>query len=245
MGGVRFTEEWVREYRKKREAESRNSAEAGGAPHPTRLAAGHLQNYGIAATGSYERLDSLRDAPPPGEGLGAVTAESLGDGAGSAPHQSRPAAVTASNYGIAATGSYGRLDSLRDAPQNCGIAATGSYIPLDSLRDAPPPGEALRGAKYGNEKVCRGGKRFDSKHEAAVYEELRLRCMAGEYLGLGLQVAFYLPGGIKYLADFVAITKGGGIEVMDAKSEATRRDKVYRLKKRLMKECLGLEIIEV
>lgn len=185
MGGVRFTEEWVREYRKKREAESRNSAEAGAAPHTTRLAAGHLQNYGIAATGS-----------------------------------------------------YGRSDSLRDAPQNCGIAATGSYIPLDSLRDAPPPGEALRGAKYGNEKVCRGGKRFDSKHEAAVYEELRLRCM-------GLQVAFYLPGGIKYLADFVAITKGGGIEVMDAKSEATRRDKVYRLKKRLMKECLGLEIREV
>ena len=67
----------------------------------------------------------------------------------------------------------------------------------------------------------------------------------GEYLGLGLQVAFYLPGGIKYLADFVAITKGGGIEVMDAKSEATRRDKVYRLKKRLMKECLGMEIREV
>lgn len=106
-------------------------------------------------------------------------------------------------------------------------------------------GEGFRGAKYGNEKVCRGGKRFDSKHEAAVYEELRLRCMAGEYLGLGLQVVFYLPGGIKYLADFVAITKDGGIEVMDAKSEATRRDKVYRLKKRLMKECLGLEIIEV
>ena len=202
MGGVRFTEEWVREYRKKREAESRNSAEAGGAPHQSRYAS----------------------QLPPGEAIRDVTAESLGDGGGGTPHQTRRSAKPASNYGI---------------------AATGSYIPLDSLRDAPPPGEALRGAKYGNEKVCRGGKRFDSKHEAAVYEELRLRCMAGEYLGLGLQVAFYLPGGIKYLADFVAITKGGGIVVMDAKSEATRRDKVYRLKKRLMKECLGLEIREV
>lgn len=202
MGGVRFTEEWVREYRKKREAESRNSAEAGGAPHQSRYAS----------------------QLPPGEAIRDVTAESLGDGGGGTPHQTRRSAKPASNYGI---------------------AATGSYIPLDSLRDAPPPGEALKGAKYGNEKVCRGGKRFDSKHEATVYEELRLRCMAGEYLGLGLQVAFYLPGGIKYLADFVAITKGGGIEVMDAKSEATRRDKVYRLKKRLMKECLGLEIREV
>ena len=202
MGGVRFTEEWVREYRKKREAESRNDAEAGAAPHQSRYAS----------------------QLPPGEAIRDVTAESLGNGGGGTPHQTLRSAKPASNYGI---------------------AATGSYIPLDSLRDAPPPGEALRGAKYGNEKVCRGGKRFDSKHEAAVYEELRLRCMAGEYLGLGLQVAFYLPGGIKYLADFVAITKEGGIVVMDAKSEATRRDKVYRLKKRLMKECLGLEIIEV
>lgn len=202
MGGVRFTEEWVREYRKKRETESRNSDEAGAAPHQSRYAS----------------------QLPPGEAIRDVTAESLGDGGGGTPHQTRRSAKPASNYGI---------------------AATGSYIPLDSLRDAPPPGEALKGAKYGNEKVCRVGKRFDSKHEAAVYEELRLRCMAGEYLGLGLQVAFYLPGGIKYLADFVAITKGGGIEVMDAKSEATRRDKVYRLKKRLMKECLGLEIREV
>ena len=202
MGGVRFTEEWVREYRKKREAESRNDAEAGAAPHQSRYAS----------------------QLPPGEAIRDVTAESLGNGGGGTPHQTRRSAKPASNYGIAATGSYERLDSLRDAP---------------------PPGEALRGAKYGNEKVCRGGKRFDSKHEAAVYEELRLRCMAGEYLGLGLQVAFYLPGGIKYLADFVAITKEGGIVVMDAKSEATRRDKVYRLKKRLMKECLGLEIREV
>ena len=202
MGGVRFTEEWVREYRKKREAESRNSAEAGAAPHQSRYAS----------------------QLPPGEAIRDVTAESLGNGGGGTPHQTLRSAKPASNYGIAATGSYGRSDSLRDAP---------------------PPGEALRGAKYGNEKVCRGGKRFDSKHEAAVYEELRLRCMAGEYLGLGLQVAFYLPGGIKYLADFVAITKEGGIVVMDAKSEATRRDKVYRLKKRLMKECLGLEIREV
>lgn len=127
---------------------------------------------------------------------------------------------------------------------NDGRSARPSSVPA-APGHLPPVGEGFRGAKYGNEKVCRGGKRFDSKHEAAVYEELRLRCMAGEYLGLGLQVAFYLPGGIKYLADFVAITKDGGIEVMDAKSEATRRDKVYRLKKRLMKECLGLEIREI
>lgn len=168
--------------------------------------------------------------------MGAVTAESLGDGAGSAPHQSRPVGPRQLPPG----------EAIRDvtAESSGDVDYTAPHQSQPQAVTASPRG-SLRGAKYGNEKVCRGGKRFDSKHEAAVYEELRLRCMAGEYLGLGLQVAFYLPGGIKYLADFVAITKGGGIEVMDAKSEATRRDKVYRLKKRLMKECLGLEIIEV
>lgn len=101
-----------------------------------------------------------------------------------------------------------------------------------------------RKTKYGNTETRRGDKRFDSKHEAAVYEELRLRCLAGEYLGLGLQVPFYLPGGIKYIADFVAFLPGGGYIVMDAKSEATRKDKVYRLKKKQMAACLGIEIFE-
>lgn len=69
--------------------------------------------------------------------------------------------------------------------------------------------------------------------------------MAGEFLGLGLQVAFYLPGGIKYVADFVAFLPDGGYVVMGAKSDATRKDKVYCLKKKLMRECLHLEIVEV
>ena len=104
--------------------------------------------------------------------------------------------------------------------------------------------EAKR-SKYGNRRTESDGKRFDSKHEAKVYEELRLRCLGGEFIGLALQVAFYLPGGIKYVADFVAFLPDGGYVVMDAKSEATRKDKVYRLKKRLMKECRKIEIQEV
>lgn len=114
----------------------------------------------------------------------------------------------------------------------------------------PPSSPALPGseepkrAKYGNQKTESGGKRFDSKHEAKVYEELRLRCLAGEFVGLGCQVAFYLPGGIKYIADFVAVLPDQTLVVIDAKSEATKKDKVYRLKKKLMKECLRIEIQE-
>lgn len=99
--------------------------------------------------------------------------------------------------------------------------------------------------KYGNEPTERDGKRFDSRHEAQVYDRLRLECLAGEHTGLARQVAFYLPGGVKYIADFVTLEADGRYRVYDAKSEATRRDKVYRLKKRQMKECLGIEIQEV
>lgn len=103
----------------------------------------------------------------------------------------------------------------------------------------------VRRSKYGNEKVTVDGEALDSKHEAQVYNDLRLRCRSGEFKGLARQVAFYLPGGIKYMADFVTFNADGSYTVYDAKSEATRRDKVYRLKRRQMRECLGLEIKEV
>ncbi len=74
---------------------------------------------------------------------------------------------------------------------------------------------------------------------------MRLRCRSGEFKGLARQVAFYLPGGVKDMADFVSLNADGSYTVYDAKSEATRRDKVYRLKRRQMRECLGLEIKEV
>lgn len=99
--------------------------------------------------------------------------------------------------------------------------------------------------KYGNQPTEVNGKKFDSKHEAEVYEELRLECLADEHVGLGCQVAFYLPGGVKYIADFVTLEEDGTYTVYDAKSEATRKDKTYRLKKRQMKKCLGIEIREV
>lgn len=99
--------------------------------------------------------------------------------------------------------------------------------------------------KYGNEPTERDGKRFDSRHEAQVYDRLRVECIAGEHAGLARQVAFYLPGGVKYIADFVTLEADGRYRVYDAKSEATRRDKVYRIKKRQMKACLGIEIEEV
>lgn len=43
----------------------------------------------------------------------------------------------------------------------------------------------------------------------------------------------------------MALKNDGTYDVIDAKSEATRKDRVYRIKRRQMREVLGIEIVEV
>lgn len=109
----------------------------------------------------------------------------------------------------------------------------------------PSDAPAEKRSKYGNQKTYSDGKKFDSRHEAVIYEQLRMQALAGEIKGFGCQFAFYLPGGVKYIADFVVIGADGTVRVMDAKSEATKKNAVYRMKKKQMKNCLGIEIEEV
>lgn len=105
--------------------------------------------------------------------------------------------------------------------------------------------EAPKRSKYGNRKTEVDGILFDSQHEANMYAEMDLEVKAGKYRALLCQVTFLLPGGVAYRADFVTLNTDGTYTVYDAKSAATRKDKVYRLKKRLMKNCLGIDIVEV
>lgn len=100
--------------------------------------------------------------------------------------------------------------------------------------------------KYGNHPVMVDGKRFPSQHEADVYSELKLRVMAKELKCVLRQVPFDLPGGITYYADFVTVLPDERIEhVIDAKSEATRKNRVYINKKKQVKAIYGYEILEV
>lgn len=100
--------------------------------------------------------------------------------------------------------------------------------------------------KYGNRKTEVDGLKFDSRHEAEVYCELMLRVRAGELKTVCRQVKFDLPGGIVYVADFVTITPDMRIDgVYDAKSEITRKNRVYINKKKQMKACWGIEVTEV
>lgn len=111
----------------------------------------------------------------------------------------------------------------------------------EPVDNAPTP----RRNKYGNRRTELDGEVYESKHEAQIANTLMLQGMGGEIKGVARQVPFFLPGGVKYIADFVVFLPDGSYQVMDAKSEATKQNAVYRLKKRQMRECLGIEIVEV
>ena len=108
----------------------------------------------------------------------------------------------------------------------------------------------LRGAKKSKYRAVKteiDGIVFDSKHEAARYQELRLLERAGEINNLRLQVPYILIDkskygrSIKYVADFV-YERNGLVVVEDAKGVRTP---VYRLKKRMLAEKYGIKIEEV
>jgi len=123
-------------------------------------------------------------------------------------------------------------------------ARRGGTTPQALRASSPCTGEPKR-TKYGNRRVEIDGKRFDSQYEAEVYGELMLRQRAGELKLVLRQVPFDLPGGIKYIADFVIMDHAGNIEVIDAKSEITRKNRVYINKKKQMASEWGIEIREV
>lgn len=115
-------------------------------------------------------------------------------------------------------------------------------FPNTGIADQPPQ----RRSKYGNKRVIVDGMAFDSQHEADYYfAELLPRKQNGELKLLLRQVPFELPGGIKYIADFFTVDRAGEIAVIDAKSEATRKNRVYINKRKQIKAIYGLDIVEV
>ena len=120
-------------------------------------------------------------------------------------------------------------------------AKTGQRIPGIKQSTA----SKTRRNKYNNIKTEVDGELMDSKHEAEQYKVFQLQVRGGVYRAVLTQVPFMLPGGVVYKADFVTLNNDGTYTVFDAKSEATRKDKAYRIKNRQMKNCLNIEIKEI
>lgn len=114
-----------------------------------------------------------------------------------------------------------------------------------------------RGNKYGNEKVYWDGMVFDSIKEYQRWIQLKMFERPGEITGLSRQVPFVLIPSqkkdvdngymrteypTKYIADFVYTDKSGRMVVEDAKGHPTPD---YVIKRKLMRQVHGIEIVEV
>lgn len=111
-------------------------------------------------------------------------------------------------------------------------------------------------SKFKNKKVIFDGMTFDSKKECERYKTLKVWQEQGLIEGLTCQESFELARGVKiageskkrpsvrYVADFVYVKDGVQV-VEDVKSAITKKDKVYRLKKHLMKLIHDIDVVEV
>ena len=98
--------------------------------------------------------------------------------------------------------------------------------------------------KYRNTKIIIDGIEFDSKKEGYRYKELKLLERAGLIRDLKLQTKFELQPSFKrnnktiraitYKADFDYLTKDNRHIIEDVKSKATEKDKVYRIKRKML-----------
>jgi len=106
--------------------------------------------------------------------------------------------------------------------------------------DLPPP-------KYRNRKVENEHGKFDSQKEAARYAELVLLERAGAIAKLRRQVPYALVVNGVHVCDYIAdavYCEGARVVCEDTKSDATRGNRAYRIKVKLMLACHGIEIKE-
>lgn len=92
--------------------------------------------------------------------------------------------------------------------------------------------KAKTSEKYGRKKVDHAGYRFDSKLEAALFDYLKLRELAGEIKDIQAQDTVYLTAArIMYKPDFKYLDIATGVyEWAEAKGFETTD---YRIKRRL------------
>lgn len=115
----------------------------------------------------------------------------------------------------------------------------------------------IKFVKYKNKKTQIDGITFDSKKEAERYKVLKSMQADGLINDLECQPKFILipsqyfetigrrERGVDYVADFRYKDNLGQIIVEDVKSAITAKDKVYRLKKHLMKTVHNIDILEI
>ena len=86
------------------------------------------------------------------------------------------------------------------------------------------------------------GIRFDSKAESRYYSQLKIRKQAGEVVVFLMQVPFRLPGGVRYVVDFMEFHADGTVHFVDVKGMETAS---FKAKKKQVEEIYAPIVIEV
>lgn len=84
--------------------------------------------------------------------------------------------------------------------------------------------------------------KFPSKKEAAEYQKCKLEIASGELLFFFRQVPIHLPGGVKYVLDFLKFWANGTVTLVEVKGHKTD---LYIAKKKLVEALYPFEIQEV
>lgn len=94
--------------------------------------------------------------------------------------------------------------------------------------------------KYGAKKTVYNGRKYDSKYEARVAQDLDLEMKAGKYTEIVAQFPIklyvYLPDGskvfiFKYICDFRCTNPDGSFLLCEAKGKVTE---IYRIKRKIL-----------
>lgn len=95
------------------------------------------------------------------------------------------------------------------------------------------------GHKFKAKPVAEDGNRFASTLEWKYFKHLELLVKSGEVLFFLKQVPFHLPGGTKYVTDYLLFMSDGSVRVVDVKGVETD---TFKLKKKMVEDLYPVEI---
>lgn len=87
--------------------------------------------------------------------------------------------------------------------------------------------------KYNATRTELDGIKFASKREAKFYADLKQKMKDGSVVQFLRQVPFYLPGGSRYVCDFLVFYVDGTCAFIDVKGMETE---TFKLKKKMVEE---------
>lgn len=96
--------------------------------------------------------------------------------------------------------------------------------------------------KFNAKPTVTDGIRFASRREANYYQELLLAQKSGALLFFLRQVPLHLPGGVRYVVDFLEFWANGEARFTDVKGMKTP---LYIAKRKMVEATYPIKILEV